>query len=449
MKTVLVFGIGKEGEAALKYFRTHYPDTALIACEDREEVRRRVEQALPESSHGMTWTTSDRLIRDILASTAPEDTLLLRAPGIQLDHPVISAAGSRNIPATTFTGFWLSEAARHVPATVTGTKGKSTTTTLAAAILSGAGLPAVASGNIGLVPSEIEDRDSGVLLELSSYQLADLRAAAPIHAITNLYRDHLDWHGGFEAYAEAKAAPAIVNPETVTVIRKADHAHFAKWLRHPVFVEDVVQWADGKVAVRNAGQQVEIDVPAGLETKLGARPILKQNAQMAMAIAALVRDEADDRLCESFVATMSRDISLRSRCEPIGTYGGRIWIDDALATIPEATLAALRSLEASEIRLVAGGKDRGQNFRELSNYLNSQEGRIFVYAYGPVAGKLARTTRNMYAADSLEDALSKALGDSRPGAVILFSPAAASFEPNTTYIERSTGFRNFAGKAGS
>lgn len=448
MKTVIICGLGREGEAALDYLQANHPETDIIASEDREEVRRRVAQAWAGKPHRIVWTARERLLGEFLPAAAPEATLLLRSPGIPPENPVIAAARERNIRTTTFTGFWAEEHASRVPATVTGTKGKSTTTTLAAAILSGAGTDTAASGNIGLIPSEIGDVGTHVLLELSSYQLVDFPAAAPVHAITNLYRDHLDWHGGFEAYAKAKAAPAIADPGIATLLRRADREHLSKWIERPLFVEDIVHLDGANIRIRHAERSVTFEAPEWLRVKLEQSAIVRENARMALAIATLVHGAPDEALGQSFVAALSQDMQLPSRCEPAGDFAGRTWIDDALATIPEATLAALRSVPAPEVRLIAGGKDRGQNFRELSDYLNRHAVRITVHAYGPTAERLAATVRNIRLADSLEDALRQALKESAPGAVLLFSPAAASFEPDTTYVERSRRFREFARNAG-
>jgi UDP-N-acetylmuramoylalanine--D-glutamate ligase len=134
----------------------------------------------------------------------------------------------------------------------------------------------------------------------------------------------------------------------------------------------------------------------------------------------------------------------------IGGFAGRTWVDDALATIPEATLAALERWRDSRVRLVVGGKDRGVDLAALADRLRANR-RVSVHAYGPTGERLAALLRrpDAWADRDLAATIADALAASAPGDVILFSPAAASFEPGWSYEQRSQVFRAAAERLGA
>lgn len=434
-REVAIFGAGREAEAALQYLG----GTGAGRC------------FLLDDDPARAVALAARFPRFAVAVDKPDGIdptvgLLLRAPSVKLDHPMVAWAEARGVPHTTFTGLWLARHRDRVSATVTGTKGKSTTTVLLAQLLTDAGAPTRAAGNLGATPkideAHPEDR---FVIEMSSYQCSDAPASAPVHVLTNLHREHLDWHGGFEPYWRAKRRPLEQDPECFGVLRQEQ-----VWLMEPLrnryaVVELAVRFEDGRIRSELLGRRGDAALPRGAE--LGR----VQQLNLATALtAALATGRADpDALCAAAARAVESFPGLPSRQAVVGTWGDRIWVDDALATIPEATLAALERWSERTVRLVTGGKDRGQDLAALAAYLKGRSS-VTVHAYGPTGERLVDLLDrpDAWAPYDFEDVIARAYAASAPGDVVLFSPAAASFELGWSYETRSKVFRAAAEKWG-
>jgi UDP-N-acetylmuramoylalanine--D-glutamate ligase len=430
---ILIFGAGREAEARLAHLLEEGGPPAVLMDDDPARAR-----ALAERFPTMARAAADIVEAEALLHGR---ALLLRAPSVRLDHPVVAWAEARGAPHTTFTGWWLAENRDRVAATVTGTKGKSTTTMLLAQILTDAGAPTRAAGNLGVPPKLEPDRPGErFVLEMSSYQLSDAPAAAAVHVITNMHREHLDWHGGFEPYWRAKRRPLELSPPCIGVLHRAD-AWLLEGLPNPVvFVDETVRMEPDRIVASFEGARCEAALPRGAD--LGG--VRRENLATALAAALATGRAAPEALCAAAARAAAAFPGLPSRQAVIGDFAGRLWVDDALATIPEATLAALERWSGGCVHLVAGGKDRGVDVAPLARWLADHPG-VSVHAYGPTGERLATLLglpppggRNF------EATIAEAFAASAPGDVILFSPAAATFEPGWSYETRSRIFQEAA-----
>jgi UDP-N-acetylmuramoylalanine--D-glutamate ligase len=432
---VVIFGAGREAEAALQYLAGAGAERCFLLDDDPPRA-----MALAARFPGLAFAIEKP------EGIADGAGLLLRAPSVKLDHVIVAWAEARGVPHTTFTGFWLARHRDRVSATVTGTKGKSTTTVLLAQLLSDAGAPTRPAGNLGVPPKIDEARpEERFVIEMSSYQCSDAPASAPVHVITNLHREHLDWHGGFEAYWRAKRRPLEQDPKCFGVLR-GEQAWLMKELpnRYAV-VEAAVAIGEGRIRAELFGRRGEAPLPP--EFKLDG----VQRLNLATALtAALATQRADyDALCAAAARAGVSFQGLPSRQAVVGTWGDRIWVDDALATIPEATLAALERWGDKTVRLITGGKDRGQDLGALAAYLKARAS-VTVHAYGPTGERLVDLLDrpDAWTPYDFEDVIARAFAASAPGDVILFSPGAASFEPGWSYETRSKAFKAAAEKWG-
>jgi UDP-N-acetylmuramoylalanine--D-glutamate ligase len=438
-ESVLIYGAGREAEACLTALVGEGGPPAVVMDDDPARASALSERFNTTARAATSLAEAEELLRG--------HALLLRAPSLRLDHAAVVWAEEHAVPHTTFTGWWLAENRNRVAATVTGTKGKSTTTVLLAQILTDAGAPTRAAGNLGVPPRLDPGRpEERFALELSSYQLSDAPAAAPVHVITNLHREHLDWHGGFEAYWRAKRRPLAMDPDCVGVMRRAEAAMAEGLSNRIVLADEIVRIGPDRIVAASAGARADAPLPQGIAAELSD----VQRANLATALtAALSTGLADpDALCAAAARAAAAFPSLPSRQAVVGTFAGRLWVDDALATIPEATLAALTRFEGRRVHLIVGGKDRGVDVAPLAEWLRAHPSTT-AHAYGPTGERLQWLLKRQYEERDFLTTIADAFAASAPGDVILFSPAAATFEPGWSYETRSRIFAEAARSAES
>jgi UDP-N-acetylmuramoylalanine--D-glutamate ligase len=239
---------------------------------------------------------------------------------------------------------------------ITGTKGKSTTTTLTAAILKHAGKQVVLAGNIGISPLPLladAMPETIFVLELSSYQLSDLQVSPHISACINLYNDHTDWHGSLEDYWEAKHnIMRFAGPDDVFVYNP-DFPVLAEW------------------ATNAACKTIAIDPTEPLDLS-GAQLFGRHNELNALIAREIARQFGVDD-ATSLQAIKSFE-PLRHRMQTVATKNGRTYIDDAIGMTPESTLASLAAVNQNIGPvgcLLLGGKDRNYDFTELMQVIAS------------------------------------------------------------------------------
>ena len=411
-RPVVLHGLGVEGRAAAGALRAAGAD--LLVADDRAADAERPEAAIPRLT---------------------ADTLYLRSPGVPPTDALHRAALSAGATVTTPTGWWLATLAPPGTITVTGTKGKSTTTALLAALLRAGGVTSAPYGNIGAPPLGMAlPAEAAPVVELSSYMCADLIAPPDgrrwFHLLTSLYKEHTDWHGGERPYREAKLRPFRFAPPCPGAASRA------------------VMEAEGLAAEPleaiplDAGQ---LGVGDGLDLPALNDAFASPGTALALRAAAVAaRPLLGDRLLPALREAASTWGGLPSRQAVVPSTDGRRWIDDALATIPEATMQALDRFGGAPVRLVLGGKDRGQDYGRLAGRLAAlPDARA--YGFGEVASKLRAAGVPVF--PSLEAAAAAAAEDCPPGGVVLFSPAAPSGVPHRDYKERAALFASLAASA--
>jgi UDP-N-acetylmuramoylalanine--D-glutamate ligase len=359
-------------------------------------------------------------------------SLYLRSPGVPPSDPFYQKAEKVAPFVSTPTGWWLANEAPPGAVTVTGTKGKSTTTALLASCLRAAGLTAEAYGNIGRPPLSTETvGETAPVLELSSYMMHDLPEAEHLHLVTSLYEDHLDWHGSKAAYHGAKLRPfRRSSPARGLAPKAVIEAHDLPG--SVAAIEDLVT-----PALEIGRHRIE---PGPKERGFHGGPLRLALRAAAAATALMVGDERAARAASEAAEGFE---GLPSRQAIIASKDGRTWVDDALATIPEAVLSALERFEGRPVTLVLGGADRGIDYAPLARALTGKKS-VTPIAFGPAAKRFAFPH---LPAESLEDALVLAAERTPVGGVILFSPAAPSAPPDKDYKERASVFRAAAAKA--
>ena len=339
---------------------------------------------------------------------------------------------------------------------ITGTNGKTTTTTLAAHLLTAAGKTAETVGNIGTVAlSRVDERpeDGWFVAELSSFQLETSSHLAPQTAcLLNVTPDHVSWHGSLEAYAQAKErAFANFVPGQLAVVSEEDAwcqgvcerlaARGIRVCRVNVHGEpegpDAAFLRDGCFVVRLNGEE-RLVMPQDEYPLPGAH-----NAQNALAASAMVLEvgiAAEDvkRGLRSFQA-------LEHRIEPCGERDGVRFVNDSKATNTDAVEKALCAFEPGTIVLLMGGHDKGTDLSSVANVASACAHSVVCFGdAGPriaEALEAAEGGAEVLRAEHLADALDTAIAAAHPGDTVLLSPACSSFDEFANFEERGRVFK--------
>lgn len=406
-----VFGYGVEGRSAVRWL-------SRVSC---REVRV-ISASRPDDLDGsVAWCGES----DPEALSGLD--VLIKSPGIKPSHPLLLAAASRRVRVTSATVLFLQRAREAGLAVigVTGSKGKSTTATLIAKTLEAASIPAVLAGNIGrsaldLIEDVVSNRPV-IVLELSSYQAHDLTLGPPVAVITRLFPEHLDWHGGVEPYYHAKLRVAATQREDDVTIWNATDSELAK--RVPLGPARHVAYGLGPPRFSAAGMKLR-------------GPHNLMNAAAALAAAELYG--ARPSHLESVLASFT---GLPHRLEDLGIHGGVRWINDSIATAPEAAVAALDAFHGEVGTFIGGGADRGFDFAPLARALRSYAVRN-VILLPPGGPAMRKHIHEAHLVADLAEAVALAARITPAGSVALFSPASPSYGVFTNFEERGQVFRN-------
>ena len=393
--------------------------------------------------------------------------VLVVSPGVPPANPVIAAAAARGIPV--WSEVELAWRLTTLPVlAVTGTNGKTTTTTLLAAILDAAGYRSVAAGNIGypLVDAVQELEAAGpdprvIVCEVSSFQLAYAPTFAPaIALVLNVADDHYDWHDGYADYLRAKAQIAAhQSPQDLLIVNAADAGTLGIAAGAPARPGVFGLGTLPEVAARAApiGRppsvvagiehgQVVIGAPAGPPGEGWARTAIVDVGKIRLAghhnrenvLAASLAAHAFGVPAAVIGRAVAEFAPLAHRSTVIATVNGVPYVDDSKATNPHATLSALQGME--RVVLIAGGRAKGL---DLSPVAAEAHRMVGVVAMGEATGELARlfSGRVRFAtAGSVEEAVGISAGWATPGDTVLLSPACSSLDQYASYAERGDRF---------
>jgi UDP-N-acetylmuramoylalanine--D-glutamate ligase len=432
---VLVAGLGKSGRAAARHLADAGAD--VVACDDNPNLDAGELAAFGVKTHlgpGAVGLLEGR-------------RLLVVAPGLPEAHPLIQAALAAGLPV--WSEVELAARVATMPLVgVTGTNGKTTTTELAAAMLTASGLAAVAAGNVGLPLIDAvlaRQRPAAVVAELSSFQLRftwTLRLAAG--AWLNFAPDHLDWHPDLAAYADAKARVwANQGPDDWSVYAADDPVvagHAAAAPGTPV------PFAVGRAAPGGLGIEAGIAlsrVPGhegGLWRAAALRLPGRHNLANALAASGLAL------ALGAHPAAMARAVAAfragPHRLATVGEVRGVAFVNDSKATNPHAAARALAAFP--RVVWVAGGRNKGLSFDELvAGALGALVGVVLV---GEAADELAAALDRagydgpVVRAASIGEAVTVGFGLAEPGDTVLLAPACASHDMFSDYAERGEAF---------
>jgi len=368
--------------------------------------------------------------------------LVVKNPGIPYYNPMIQKAEEYGIPVITEVelAYQISEAPL---VAITGTNGKTTTTTLIFEMLEASKKHPLIAGNIGTVASTVAQKateENTIVIELSSFQLMGIGTFRPkIAVITNLYDAHLDYHGSRAEYFAAKALITKNQTEEDYLIVNADQEDVLKIARDSK--AQIVPFSTNEVL--NSGAYVDngwicFNGEQIMETKDIVLPGKHNLENILSAVAAVLLSGADQ---EAIIKVLTTFVGVRHRLQYVGNIAGRKFYNDSKATNILATENALAAFE-EPIVLLAGGLDRGNSFNQLIPSLKNVKVLI---TFGETAEKVGQAgyeagIKTILRVDNVEKAVPVAFQYSVPGDVILLSPACASWDQYKTFEVRGDMF---------
>jgi UDP-N-acetylmuramoylalanine--D-glutamate ligase len=439
-KKILVVGLGKSGLAAALFLRRRGAQVTVSDVRSAEALAKEIPALLEKGiaveagGHGLL--------------TFRRQDLIVVSPGVPLNTPEIVQVKSFGLPVIGE----VELAARYLKGKVlaiTGSNGKTTTTSLCGEILAAGGLPVAVGGNIGLpVIALAEDSldDGWSVLEVSSFQLETTEQFRPeIAVILNVTPDHLDRHITFENYVAAKerifarqtADDALVLNWDDLVTRSAAERAPSRvfWFSRKERVEQGAYLDDGVIVFKVGKDTPAESIVAVTEISLkGSHNIENVLAAVCAARLAGVKAEAIRSAVESFNA-------VEHRLEFVATLNGVEYYNDSKATNVDAAAKAIGSF-AGGIHLILGGKDKNSDYTRLSVLL--KERVKTVYTIGSAAAKIEGHILGdapIVSAGTLTQAVNQAGDAAMPGEIVLLAPACSSFDQFENYEHRGRVFK--------
>ena len=435
-RSILILGFGTEGQATYEFLRKRWPSKPLSIA-DRQEVQEFPTDTLARIQHDKDLRL--KFGSDYLNSLNQQCEVIIKTPGIPASLDAIVQARKAGCLLTSHSQIFLSNYPREKVIGVTGTKGKSTTSSLIHHILQSAEIPAVLVGNIGQPPLSVVDqvsRETYFVHEFSSHQLAEIETSPHISVLLNIVPEHLDYYATFEEYVAAKENITRFQTPDDFLVFAADYP-----IPSAIAGRSRASLRPFKISERPDG------VPDAGELPLPGKFNL-QNIIASIVVAELVgvQPMAIRKAIANFKA-------LPHRLEHVGIYKGISFFDDSIATIPDATLAALDALGPDVQTLILGGHERNLDFKQLGVQLPSNIKTIILFPTTGVriwkAIETYSTTAVLPAAffvRDMEQAVKIAFDSTDKGKICLLSPASPSFGTFKDYRERGDLFKAFVRK---
>lgn len=421
-----IWGFGVEGRATLAALAPSF--ASVVVFDERDAVSEVHPREGVEFCHG-----SDR-ISQLLSCD-----LVVVSPGVPSTHPFLIELKNKGIKLVSGSAFWLESNAQRTIG-VTGTKGKSTTAALIHHILRNANENSVLAGNIGIPLIGVTQDESLVVAELSSYQCWWITRSPRVSVVTNLFEEHLPWHGGLQQYWQAKARIVTFGAEFLI----CDLTTWEKLKSVDKNVNEtpvlLIQESGSEILTKDGTPVLSVDeLPARLKASHLVSSI------RASVLAASVFLDAT-RLSSILQGSLREFNQLPHRLEIVRSLRGVRWVDDSLSTTPQSVIAAIQSFQPGRIVLIVGGQDRGISYAPLNEFLKSTLEAVDVITIptnGPSAVAKFREYQpnRVHDAATLRDAVLLASKIAPIGSHVILSPGAPSYDFYENYKSKSSEFR--------
>lgn len=420
-KSIVILGYGREGISTYNYIRKYLPEKPL-AISDRKQIE--------IADRNVTLLCGDSYMDKVF-----DYDVVIKTPGV----PIVNIDVPQNVLITCQVDLFL----QYAPCKkigITGTKGKTTTSTLIYDLVTAAGNDAYLVGNIGVPVFDIIDECEGkiAVIEMSCHQLEFCRTSPDVAVFTNIYQEHLDHYNGYQGYINAKLNIVSHQNENNYLIYNAD--------QNTDGLIDFSQYKSKKIGVSAAAQN---DFQQKLVTLNGR--LLGQHSHQdiffAEAVARLFG--ADDA---AIIKGITEFAGIPHRMEPVGCFSGIEFYNDSIATIPHAVECAVDALGNIDT-LIFGGLDRGISYDEFVTYLDRCPIKNIIGM--PETGtKICNallnigTEKNVVAVETMEEAVAAAYKYTKKGCSCLLSPAAPSYNVYKNFEHKGNHYKEIVKKLG-
>jgi UDP-N-acetylmuramoylalanine--D-glutamate ligase len=444
-KRVLVVGLGRSGVAAAFFLQERGAKVTVSDSKSEIQLQSEISALLDRGVSIETGRHGERTFRD--------QDLIVVSPGVPSDQPNLQHARTLGIPVIGEVELAFRFLQGKVLA-ITGSNGKTTTTTLVGEILAESGKKTLVGGNIGTPVISLAGKSSEdglVVLEISSFQLETIEQFRPwISAILNITPDHLDRHHTFQAYVDAKARVfenqraagagenqttgdfVVLNADDPACVALKDNVKASLlWFSRK---QPLPNNADGaylkgdEIIFRQNGKEQTVLNRGDIHLK-GAHNLENVLAAVAMTMVAGCAPQQVRQAVSEFRA-------VEHRLELVTAINGVSFYNDSKATNVDATVKALESFPGN-VHIILGGKDKGSDYTVLTPLLRERARRA--YLIGAAAEKIASTP--LEKSGTLERAVRQAFDAANPGDVVLLAPACASFDQFENYEQRGRIFK--------
>jgi UDP-N-acetylmuramoylalanine--D-glutamate ligase len=437
-KRVLVVGLGRSGVASALFLKSRGARVTVSDAKSEDQLPDEIPALLDQGIAVETGGHGER--------TFQNQDLIVVSPGVPVDSQALNQARALGAPVIGE----IELACEFLPGrivAITGSNGKTTTTTLIGEILAKSGVKTLVGGNIGtpaisLVPEATAE--TAVVLEVSSFQLETIRSFHPaITVVLNVTPDHLDRHRTFAAYVNAKARIfenqtsddfAVLNADDPTCVEMAARTRAQVfWFSRKNLVEKGAFVKDAQLTFRRDNSDFDI-MPVAEVLLKGAHNV--ENVLASICAAALMG--CDPVRIRDAVRQFK---AVEHRLEFVATAQGVDYYNDSKATNVDATIKALESFPAN-VHLILGGKDKGSDYTLLNELL--RERVKCVYTIGAAAEKIEsqiRGPKQVVSSGTIESAVRQASDSAVPGDIVLLAPACASFDQFQNYEHRGRVFK--------
>ena len=402
-KRILILGFGREGRSTYTFLKKYLPD-AVLAVADKNPLE------------GVTHAGEDYL------QAVYDYDIVVKTPGISLKD-----FDAKGVEITSQTDLFLSQFHNQTIG-ISGTKGKSTTTSLIYHLLKESGRDAILTGNIGIPCFDIMEQiheDSIVVYELSAHQLEYVHNSPRVGVLLNVFEEHLDHFGTFERYKHAK----------FNLLRYMGADDYA-------VVNDSLLMETLELGVNNVTfSRMDFEIDEEALPILGTHNLM--NAKAALCACAAYGIDVQELIPHLYTFT-----PLEHRLELVGVFGGVTFVNDSISTIPQAAIAACQTLGRVDF-LLLGGFDRDIDYTPLADYIVEHPVPHLLFT-GKAGKRMMQLLKDRGVASHLvvyhnmEEAFDYLKGHSQPGDICLLSPAASSYDQYKNFEERGRKFKRLA-----
>lgn len=448
-KKVAILGFGKEGISTYNFIQKYFPQTKLVIADIDEKIAEKYPDL--QNNSNITLITGENYL-----SVLEISDLIIKSPGISLKK---QSFYKYNKKITSQTDIFLMLFSEQVIG-ITGTKGKSTTSSLIFHILQKCSKKSILVGNIGLPPFDMITKinnNTHIVFEMSSHQLQNINTSPHISVLLNIYQEHLDHYNSYSEYQKAKLNIALYQNKNDFFIYNSDNEVLVNIIANQniksqkfeyslsniknngIFIENSIIFSRNKEQIIEIGNE-------NFERKI------KGKHNLANILAAIKVCEILKIPHNEIIEAISKFKGLEHRMEYFGTFNGIKFYNDSISTIPEATIAALQTITDTET-LILGGFDRGISYSDLAKFLINSNVTNYILLgeagnriYDEMKKESNSNSKKFFFAKNMIEVVELVFDVTSKDKSCLLSPAASSYDLFKNFEHRGKLFKEIVQK---